>query len=92
MAKFSLRINNDSLEKGWSAKLIADFDPVAGCGEETFWVKVVDIHNEGGKTKYVGTVQDYLTYPKSHGMTQGFLVEFGPEHVSEIRRPGQKPT
>ena len=89
MAKFSLRINNDSLEKGWSAKLIADFDPVAGCGEETFWVKVADIRDENGKIRYFGTVQNYLTYTKSHGMILGFAVEFGPEHVSEFRRPGQ---
>ena len=92
MAKFNLRINNHSLEKGWSAKLIADFDPVAGCGEEAFWVKVMDILDEGGKIQYLGTVQNYLTYTKSHGMTQGFMVEFGLEHVSEIRQPGRQPT
>ena len=92
MAKFNLRINNHSLERGWSAKLIANFDPVAGCGEEAFWVKVHDIQGESGKTKYLGTVQNYLTYTKSHGMTQGFMVEFGLENVSEIRQPGQRPT
>ena len=92
MARFNLRINNHSLERGWSAKLIANFDPVAGCGEEAFWVKVEDIHDNGGKTKYRGTVQNNLTNTKSHGMTQGFMVEFGLENVSEIRQPGQRPT
>ncbi len=89
MAGFDLRINHQPLEKGWSAKLIADFEPIANCGEETFWVRVEEVNIQDGNRKYIGVVQDYLTYTKAHGMTQGFMVEFGPEHVSEIRKPGK---
>lgn len=84
MAKFQLRVNSKPLEIGWSAKLVADFEPVAGCGEESFWVKVDSVNEGVGSTRYLGVVVDYLTYTKAHGMTQGFMIEFGQENVSEI--------
>ena len=84
MTKFQLRVNNKTLEVGWSIRLVADFEPVAGCGAEKCWVRVHSVNSEGGTTRYLGVVEDYLTYTKAHGMTQGFMIEFGQENVSEI--------
>ena len=88
MAKFQLRVNNKTLEVGWNAKLVADFEPVAGCGEERFWVRVHSVNEKGGIIRYLGVIVDYLTYTKAHGMTQGFMIEFGQENISEIWEQG----
>ncbi len=85
MAKYQLRTNNMPLEVGWSVKLVADFEPVAGCGEEKFWVRVHSVNEQEGIIQYMGIVEDYLTYTKAHGLTQGFMIEFEQKNVSEIR-------
>lgn len=90
MNKYTLRVSESQLNVGWSAKVTAEFEPVAGCGEECFWVRVDSINEEGGSVKYVGRVEDYLTYTQSHGLTMGFTLEFGPEHVTETRTEGQR--
>lgn len=93
MARFKLRVNNKPLEVGWMAKLVAEFEPISGCGEEAFWVRVESVNDSGSGGRYQGVVVDYLTYTRAHGMTQGFMMEFDQEHISEIWEPGQpRPT
>lgn len=93
MAKFQLRVNNKPLEVGWSAKLIAEFEPVNDCGEESFWVKVQSVEKKADGNRYVGMVVDYMTYSKGHGIKHGFAIEFGQDQISEIwERESPRPT
>ncbi|MCZ6532757.1 MAG: hypothetical protein O7A08_07305 [SAR324 cluster bacterium] len=93
MTQYHLKVNRTQLEVGWSAKLIAQFEPVANCGQESFWVRVDSITENGGGMKYLGLVEDYLTYTSAHGLTMGFAIEFSPENVCETRAPGEaRPT
>ena len=89
MAQYELKVNKAQLDVGWSAKLIVEFAPIADCEYEGFWVRVDSITENGGGLKYLGLVEDYLTYTKAHGLTMGFMIEFGPENVCETRAPGQ---
>jgi hypothetical protein len=91
MARYTLKGNDRVLQVGWSAKLVAEFEPVADCHEESFWVRVETASQHNGSMKYRGIVEDYLTYTQSHGLTMGFSIEFSQEHVSEVRvRAGQE--
>ena len=85
MGKYKLKVTSRPLQAGWSVKIVVEFEPIAGCGEESFWVFVESIDDTGGRIKYLGRVEDYLTYTHSHGLMMDFHIEFGPEHVSEIR-------
>lgn len=89
MAQYQLKVNRSPLDVGWSAKLIAQFQPIADCEQESFWVRVDSIRENGGGVKYLGLVEDYLTYTSSHGLTMGFRIEFGPENICEVRAPGE---
>lgn len=85
MGRFQLKSTARPLELGWHVKLIAEFPPVAGHGEEPLWVKVHAISDGEGAGKYTGIVEDYLTFVKAHGITQGFMLQFDPENICEIR-------
>ena len=86
MAKFQLQENDQMLEVGWKVKLIAKFDPVAGCSEEEFWVRVESVTEKDDSFIYSGIVEDYQTYVRAHGITQGFMIQFGPNNVCEIKQ------
>ena len=86
MARFELQENDQKLEVGWKVKLIANFNPMAGCDEEAFWVQVASITEKDGSYEYSGLVEDYLTYVKAHGITQGFMIQFSPNNVCEIKQ------
>ncbi len=88
MSGYNLKGNNRVLQVGWSVKLVAEFEPVADCREESFWVRVETVDQHNDSMKYLGIVEDYLTYTQSHGLTMGFSIEFSQEHVSEIRVRG----
>ena len=90
MSNYQLRVNNRALDVGWSAKLIAEFEPVADCGRESFWARVETVTDAGDSVRYLGLVEDYLTYTTSHGLTMGFSLEFRQENVCDIRAPGEK--
>lgn len=86
MAKFNLKENEKKLEVGWKVKLVAEFEPVAECREEAFWVRVESADEINGVVSYSGIVDDYLTYVRSHGITQGFMIQFNLDNVCEVRK------
>lgn len=88
MNKYRLKVRDTPLQVGWSAKIVAEFEPIAGCTEEGFWVRIESVDDSNGSVKYLGIIEDYLTYTNSHGLMRGFNIQFGPEHVSEIRSAG----
>ena len=49
MTQYHLKVNRTQLEVGWSAKLIAQFEPVANCGQERFWVREVEAFYSCGR-------------------------------------------
>lgn len=86
MARFSLKRTDVELEVGWRVRLIVEFEPVADNSEEGFWVRVASVDKKNGETAYSGLVEDYLTFVRSHGITQGFMLQFERENVCEIQR------
>lgn len=83
MNKYTLKVTNRPLEVGWRAELAVQFEPLAEATEEAFWVRVEDVHQNGHGPRYVGVVEDYLTYSQAHGLKKGFMIEFGQENVRE---------
>lgn len=86
MARFNLKRTNVDLEVGWRVRLIVEFEPVADNSEESFWVRVDSVETKDGETIYSGVVEDYLTFVRAHGITQGFMLQFHPENVCEIQQ------
>ena len=86
MARFSLKRTDVELEVGWRARLIVEFESVAENSEESFWVRVTSVEKQDGETVYSGLVEDYLTFVRSHGITQGFMLQFHSANVCEIQR------
>ena len=86
MARFSLKRTDVELEVGWRVRLIAEFEPVAENSEESFWVRVASVEQKNGESVYSGLVVDYLTFTHSHGITQGFILEFHAGNVCEIHQ------
>ena len=86
MARFNLKRTDVELEVGWRVRLIVEFEPVADNSEESFWVRVTTVEKKKGETVYSGLVEDYLTFVRSHGITQGFMLEFHTENVCEVQR------
>lgn len=90
MDKYSLKVTTRSLEVGWKAELSVEFEPLADATEENFWVRVDAVNENGGATKYVGIVEDYMTYSHAHGIKKGFMIEFTPDHIKASLAPGAK--
>ena len=86
MARFSLKRTDVELEVGWRVRLIVEFEPVADNSEESFWVRVASVEQKNGETVYSGLVESYLTFVRSHGITQGFILEFQAGNVCEIQQ------
>jgi hypothetical protein len=86
MARFSLKRTDVELEVGWRVRLIVEFEAVADNSEESFWVRVASVDKNKEETVYSGMVEDYLTFVRSHGITQGFILEFQSENVCEIQQ------
>jgi hypothetical protein len=83
MNKYTLKVTNRPLDAGWRAQLAVEFEPIADASEESFWVRVDAVNRSNGNTRYVGIVEDYLTYSSAHGLKRGFMVEFGQENVKD---------
>ena len=90
MNKYKLKISNRTLEVGWKAELAVEFEPLDEATQEIFWVRVDAVNENGGGPKYVGIVENYLTYSQAHGIKKGFMVEFAPENVRTSLAPGEK--
>ncbi len=87
MQKYQLKVANQPLDVGWRAQLAVEFEPLADATEETFWVRVDAVNRNNGGTRYVGIVEDYMTYSQAHGLKRGFMIEFTQENVREAIAP-----